>query len=90
LSNIETVLAHSYDTGIPGAVADVVLLVDMIHMVSDRDALLREVHRLLKPDGVLFVGVEHISAAEMKVQIEATRLFKTITAGGRDLLLSRS
>jgi len=90
LSNIETVLADSYDTGIPGAAADVVLLVDMIHMVSDRDSLLREVHRLLKQDGVLFVGVEHTGAAEVKTQIEATDLFTTVRSEGRDILLSKS
>jgi len=89
LWNIETVLADSHNTGIPGAAADVVLLVDMIHMVSDRDSLLREVHRLLKPDGVLFVGVEHIRAAEVRTQIEATGLFKTVMFEGRDMLLSK-
>jgi ubiquinone/menaquinone biosynthesis C-methylase UbiE len=89
LSNIEAVLVDSFDTGIPGGAADVVLLVDMIHMVSDRGSLVREAHRLLKPDGVLFVGVEHINAGEVRTQLEATGLFNTVKFEGRDVLLSK-
>jgi ubiquinone/menaquinone biosynthesis C-methylase UbiE len=75
LSNIETVLVDSFDTRIAGASADLVLLVDMIHMVRDRSSLLREVSRLLKLDGCLFVGVEHTAVSEVTRQIQDTGFF---------------
>ena len=75
LTNIETVLAKSFDTGIAAASADIVLLVDMIHMVADRASLLREAHRLLKPEGLLFVGVEHTAVSEVAKEIQDTGFF---------------
>ncbi len=75
LANIETVLVDSFNTGIAGSSADIVLMVDMIHMVADRASLLREAHRLLKPDGQLFVGVEHTAVAEVAKEVQDTGFF---------------
>ena len=69
LTNIETVLVDSYNSGIADSVADIVLLIDMIHGIEDRAALFHEVHRLLKPAGLLFVDAEHTSAYEVRSQL---------------------
>ncbi len=75
LSNIQSVLVDSFNTGIAGASADIVLLVDMIHMVADRASLLREAHRLLKPDGLLFVSIEHTGASVVTKELQDTGFF---------------
>jgi ubiquinone/menaquinone biosynthesis C-methylase UbiE len=61
LKNITTVLVDSYDTGLPAAVADIVVFLDAFHMVAEPEALLREIHRLLKPQGLLFMDPGHLA-----------------------------
>ena len=89
LTNIETVLVDSYHSGIADSVADIVLLIDMIHGIGDRAALFHEVHRLLKPDGYLFVDAEHTSASEVRSQLENSSLFALVNSMGRDMLFKR-
>jgi ubiquinone/menaquinone biosynthesis C-methylase UbiE len=89
LANIETVLVDSYHSGIPDASADLVLLLDVIHGIHERDVLFREIHRLLKPSGLLFMDSGHASTREVKAQVEATGLFTMVKFDGRDMLLSK-
>lgn len=52
LRNIRTI--HSdRDTGLPPSSIDVVLLFDALHDMEDNGAVLRELHRVLKPQGKL-------------------------------------
>jgi ubiquinone/menaquinone biosynthesis C-methylase UbiE len=90
LKNIEGVVADSYHTGIPDGVADLVLVIDAIHMVDDRGQLLQEIHRLLKEDGLLFVEVDHIAPASVLRQIEESRLFHPSKIDGKTMILSRT
>ena len=89
LGNITPVLVDSYNTGIPDASADVVLLIDAFHMISDRNALLQEICRLLKPDGFLFMDPGHMKASEVKIIVESTGLFYTIKFDGRNMQLKK-
>jgi len=88
LTNIETILADSYGTGIEKASVDMVLLIDTFHMISDFDALLREVHRILKPDGRLFMDPGHMKQSEAMKTLDESGLFTIIESLGRDMLLS--
>lgn len=88
LANVETVLVDSYDTGLPGASVDMVLLVDVIHGVDDRDALLREIYRVLKPGGFLFMDSGHASVSEVRKQVDDTGLFETVKFDGRNMLMT--
>ena len=58
LTNIQAILSDR-DTGLPDQSIDVVLLYDVLHLVKDRQAVLNEVHRVLKPDGFLSADHEH-------------------------------
>lgn len=89
LANIIPVLVDSYDTGIPEASADVVLLIDAFHMMSDRDALLKEIYGLLKPDGFLYMDPGHMKAGEVKNIVEKTGLFKMVKFDGRNMRLAK-
>ncbi len=54
LSNVRTILSDR-DTGLPDESVDVVLLYRTFYLVNDKQGLLDELHRVLKPDCVLSV-----------------------------------
>lgn len=56
LANVWTIRTDR-DIGLPDESVDVVLLYDTLHLVADKQALLRELHRVLKPGG--FVSADH-------------------------------
>lgn len=69
---------------------DIVLLYDVLHLVKNRDKLLTELHRILKPNKILSVYPKHhqedmeMSLEEVKLYIESTgfrfekKFFKTL------------
>jgi ubiquinone/menaquinone biosynthesis C-methylase UbiE len=59
LANIVPVVADGYQTTIPDHVADRVFALDMFFGVSDPVALLAEIHRILRADGVLVLDDGH-------------------------------
>ena len=74
LPNVRTILS-GLDTGLPDDSVDVVLLYDVLHHVSDKDALLRELHRVLKPGGLLSVIPDHMDEAELLEIVRAAKPF---------------
>ena len=76
LTNIKTILSDR-DTGLPDESVDVVLLYDTFHLVRDQQALLEELHRILKPGG--FLSADH-----------SQRGFSGNHAGRESILLSIS
>lgn len=50
---------------------DVALVYDVLQKLDDRAGLLREVHRALRPGGVLSVYPMHLDPAEVRAQVEA-------------------
>jgi ubiquinone/menaquinone biosynthesis C-methylase UbiE len=61
LSNVIPVLARGYQTGIPDHNADMAFALDMFFGVRDPAALLAELHRIVRPDGVLILDDGHQS-----------------------------
>lgn len=80
LDNVRTILTDR-DTGLPDESIDVVLLYDTLHMVRDKQALLQELHRVLKPAG--FLSADHQHTAE-------AAFLETMTAGNLFALQSRN
>ncbi len=74
LTNITTILAGR-DAAPPEQSVDVVMAYDMIHMVKDKRALAKELHRVLRPDGLLSVIVEHVKADDVLGVLEEGGLF---------------
>ncbi|MDO8715635.1 MAG: class I SAM-dependent methyltransferase [Dehalococcoidales bacterium] len=54
LNNIETILSSSH-TGLPDGSIDTIWMCDVLHEIKERESLLRELHRVLKKDGVLVI-----------------------------------
>ena len=87
LANIEPILVDSYNTGVQEASIDLVLLLDTIHMIKDQQALFQEMHRILKQDGLLFLGTEHMGMARVRKIVEGSGLFTIVECRGHDMLV---
>ncbi len=74
LTNIITILSDR-DTRLPDQSMDIALAYDMISMVKDKKALTKELHRVLKPNGILSVLVEHIKVEDVLNVLEQDGLF---------------
>ena len=57
-------------------------------MISDFDALLGEVHRVLKPDGRLFMDPGHMKQSEATKILDESGLFTIVQSIGRDMVLT--
>ena len=88
IANLETVLVDGYDTGIEDMTADLVLLLDAFHMIADREALLREIRRILKDDGTLFMDPGHMKLSAALGIVEGTGLFIVTECRGHDMWLA--
>jgi len=88
LTNIKLILVDSYNTGIQGSSIDLVLLVDTFHQIGDRDALLREIHRILKQDGILFMDPGHMKMSRAREIVESIGFFTIVECRGHDILVA--
>ena len=77
LENIQTVLVKDLGA-IQDNIADIIIAIDMFHMVEDTDALLSELHRLVKKNGSLFISTHHLSSEEVKEKITRTELWEIV------------
>ena len=82
ISNIKTILSDR-DTGLPDECVDTVLLYDVLQMISDKEKLLQELHRVLKPGGSLFATAEHLEVSDFLNAITKEKLFTLISQKGR-------
>lgn len=75
LKNIETICSDSA-TGLPDGSMDVVLLYDTFHHFSNPDVMLKELHRVLKPNGILSFSDHHMKETEIVENVTKSGLFK--------------
>lgn len=74
-SNIETIYSDC-DTGLGDSSIDVVLLFDTIHMLSEPEKILQEIHRILKPKGALSLTIHRPDKKKAILKVEKTDLFQ--------------
>ena len=72
LANVETICSDC-KTGLPDNSMDVILLYDILHHLSDTNKVLEELHRVLKPNGILSLSDHHL---------EEDEIVSKITSGG--------
>jgi ubiquinone/menaquinone biosynthesis C-methylase UbiE len=82
LANVETILSDC-QTGLPDNSLDVVLLYDIFHHLRDRDKVLKELHRVLKPDGVLSFSDHHMKEDEIVSAVTSSGFFGLSRKGQR-------
>ena len=69
-------------TGLPHESLDVVLMYDVFHMLDNPQAVLAEMHRILKPDGILSFSDHHMGEDDIVTGVTDCRLF-TLAEKGR-------
>ncbi len=82
LKNVETILTD-YNTGLPGSSVDVVLLYDAYHTLKKPELVMKEMHRILKPEGILSFRDRYMRDEEIMEGVTRKRLFKLKKEGKR-------
>jgi len=82
LTNVEIILSDC-QTGLPDNALDAVLLYDAFHHLSAPEAVLKELHRVLKPAGILSFGDHHMKENEIVSQVTNSGLFRLSRKGER-------
>ncbi len=76
LTNTKAILSKGYSCPIYDHTADVVLALDMFHMIQDTDSLLKEFARLAKPSGIVIIEDGHQPREQTKSKILKSGLFR--------------
>jgi ubiquinone/menaquinone biosynthesis C-methylase UbiE len=82
LANVEAILSD-YQTGLQDNSLDVVLLYDIFHHLSDWNKIQKELHRVLKPDGVLSFSDHHMKEDEIVSAVTNSGFFSLSSKGQR-------
>lgn len=82
LENIEPILTD-YNTGLFGDSVDIVLFYDTFHTLKEPQLVMKELHRILKPEGILSFRDRYMKEEEIMEGITRKRLFKLKKKGKR-------
>jgi ubiquinone/menaquinone biosynthesis C-methylase UbiE len=74
LANVKTILSD-FKTGLHRDSLDAVLLYDVLHHLSDPLKVLKELHRVLKPDGIMSFSDHHMKEREILAELTNGQLF---------------
>jgi len=80
LANVETILSDC-KTGLPDNSIDVILLYDILHELSEPSKVFEELHRILKPEGVISISDHHLKEDEIVPQVTKGGLFRLYQKG---------
>ena len=75
IENLTTILSDC-DTGLPDASVDVALLYDTFHHLSRPEDVLKELHRVVKPGGLLSFSDHHMKEPEITAGVSGSGLFE--------------
>ena len=82
LTNVETIQSDCR-TGLAHESLDVVLMYDVFHMLDEPQAVLAEMHRVLKPDGILSFSDHHMDEESIITGVTNCRLFELVEKGSK-------
>lgn len=80
LRNVKTIQSDCR-TGLPDNSLDAVLLYDTLHDLKEYNNVLRELHRVLKPGGILSVHDHHLQENDIVARVTEKGLFKLVRKG---------
>ena len=75
LKNVEPILAKGYHCEIRDNTADLIYALDMFHMINEPSELLKELHRVLKPNGTLIIEDGHQPRTKTKRKINESKMW---------------
>jgi ubiquinone/menaquinone biosynthesis C-methylase UbiE len=89
ISNVKTI-ASDCKTGLPDSHVDVVMLYDTFHKLLQPDDVLRELHRVLKPNGTLSFSDHHMNEKDIRARVTNKGLFEIQTHGKKTFSFIKS
>ena len=78
LKNVHPILTDGKSVKIPRHIAEVVYALDMFHMVKDTNGFLKELCRITKPDGILYLEDGHQPRANAKKKVNNSGCWEII------------
>ena len=81
LKNVRTILSDC-STALPGDCLDHIIFFDVFHDLDNQQEVLGELHRVLKPEGIMYFSDHHLKEIEIVQRLTARRLF-TLKDQGR-------
>ena len=85
LTNIRTIQTER-DTGLESQSVDAALLYDTFHGLTDPDGVLVEIHRVLKPNGILSFSDHHMGEGQIVTGVTGKGLFRLHRRGRRSYI----
>ena len=83
LKNVEVLLADAGKTGLPDESIDIAFLFGVIHALDDVDAVMQEMHRVLKSSGILSIQKSWWSEKRLLDAVTKNNLFSFREKTGR-------
>ncbi|MFX1275571.1 MAG: class I SAM-dependent methyltransferase [Promethearchaeota archaeon] len=80
LENIETITTDCY-IGLDDESIDRILCFDMFHMLKEPNKVLKEFHRVIKPNSILSLDCHHLN--DIQNRIEQSKYFKLVDKIGK-------
>ena len=77
LKNVETIISDCA-TNLPNKSLDVVTLYDVFHELEDQNAVLQEIHRVLKQEGILSFSDHHLKESDILSMLSDGKLFRLL------------
>ena len=77
LKNVQTILSDCA-TGLPNESLDVAMLYDVLHGLEDKEAVLKELHRVLKYNGLLSFSDHHLKEQDILLMLTGGKLFRLL------------
>ena len=88
MENVKTIQSDC-QTGLPEQSLDVVLLYDTYHALNNPDEVLREINRVLKPEGILSFSDHHMADRAIREKITKDNLFKLLKKNNKTYTFSK-
>jgi len=80
LKNVVTIKSNG-PTGLPEGYFDVILLYDVFHDLAKPEEVLGELHRVLKPEGILSLSDHHLKENQILYGLTGKNLFELAKKG---------
>lgn len=80
IDNIRTIESDC-STGLPDNGVDTVLLYDVFHDLARPNEVLKEIHRILKPGGILSFSDHHMKEDEVLTKVTVDGMFRFVKKG---------
>ena len=88
LTNIKTILS-SCSTSLPDNSLDIVIFFDVFHVLDNQEEVLMELHRVLKPETIMYFSDHHLKENHIVSTLTKNGLFKLKSKGRKTFSFSK-